>query len=203
MSKDNNLILGVGVIAVAGLGAYAYSKKDEIKKFISDSANKDLSGGNAVSGGGITDQYGGGEPIAGAPESIYKNNSSIVNTPSGNQSSVSAIKNQVSNSSSNFSYSPDPIYDSGNKGLAGAYYDKSGKISAVADPITKQSRAPTPVEKLFNNPVFGSPTSSSTKQSTSNKVANVVKTIVTAPTKLSSAYTKIISSGIKKIFRRK
>ncbi len=195
MSKNNRLVLSILFMGLGSLGAYAYSKKDEIKKLLVDSANKDLSKGISA-GGGITNQYGGGEPIAGTPESTQETQSSVITTPSGNSDGITAT---------DYSYSPDTILDSGSEGKAGAYYDSSGKIVGVADPISKQSRAPTPVEKLSNKAVYGSSkstSSSASKSSALSKVTNVVKKVVTIPTKITSIPTKILSSGIKKIFGR-
>lgn len=57
----------------------------------------------------------------------------------------------------------DKIYDPQGKGLAGGYYDSSGKIVAVADPLAQQSRLPTATEKFTNLPSYTSGEGNSTQ----------------------------------------
>jgi len=87
----------------------------------------------------------------------------------------------------------DKIYDPKGAGLAGGYYDNSGKIVGVADPIAQQSRLPTATEKLLNTPSYSSSGSSSTKKASSGTTTGTFQGLpVSIP---SSSSTKKESSS--------
>lgn len=93
---------------------------------------------------------------------IYE--SSLPNSPADD------TKNMTKKESSLVQSGTDKLLDPQSKGLAGGYYDSSGKLVGVADPIVKQTRLPTESEKLVNTPYYNysSKNSSPTKKENPN-----------------------------------
>ena len=93
---------------------------------------------------------------------VIINESPLPQAPTDNMTKKEASSTQFVQSGA------DKLFDPQGVGLAGGYYDNSGKLVGVADPIAKQSRLPTPTEQLLNTPSYSGGGSGSTKKSSAS-----------------------------------